>query len=152
MSAARPVHAAVLAALLIALLVGCSGGGSDPKAEFVKAATKVCDDSADEIEVASSAQLTPQSTADQVTQFLAQKLVPLYRKRLDALRALEAPGNDKATITAVLDDQSKVVDAIQADPATYSAVSQDPFTAVDARWDAYGVTACGSRSALPSSS
>jgi hypothetical protein len=141
---------AALAVIVTTLLLACSGGGSDPKAEYVKAASKVCDDSADEIEVA-SAQLTPQSTADQVSQFLAQTLVPLYRKRLDALRALKAPANDQATISAMLDEQSKVVDAIQADPATYTAVSQDPFTAVDQRWDAYGVTSCGSRSALPSS-
>jgi hypothetical protein len=147
-SAAR---AAALAASITLLLLGCSGGGGDPKADYVKAASKVCDDSADEIEVA-SAQLTPQSTADQVSQFLAQTLVPLYRKRLQALRALTVPANDQATITAVLDDQTKVVDAIQADPATFTALSADPFAAVDARWDAYGVTSCGSRSALPSSS
>jgi hypothetical protein len=141
---------AALAVVITGLLLGCSGGGKDPKADFVKAATKVCDASADEIETA-SAQLTPQSTATQVSEFLAQTLVPLYRKRLDALRALTAPANDQATIKSLLDDQAKVVDAIQADSATYTTVSQDPFTAVDTRWDAYGVTACGSRSALPSS-
>jgi len=144
-------RAAALAATMTLALLGCSGGGNDPKASFVKAAAKVCDDSADAIEVA-SAQLTPQSTAEQVSQFLVQTLVPLYRKRLDALRALTVPANDQATINALLEDQRKVVDAIQADPATYTALTQDPFAAVDARWDAYGLTSCGSRSALPSSS
>ena len=147
---ARP--AAIAVAVAVALLVlGCSGkGSSDPKAAFVREATKVCDTSADDIETA-SAQLTPQSTAEQVSAFLKQTLVPLYRKRLDALRALTPPGNDRATISALIDDQAKVVGAIEADPATYTALSADPFSAVDARWDAYGVTSCGSRSALPSS-
>jgi hypothetical protein len=146
----KATSATVLAVIITASLLGCSGG-SDPKADFVKAASKVCDDSADEIETA-SAQLTPQSTADQVSQFLANTLVPIYRKRLDALLALHLPPKDQATITAMLDDQSKVVDAIQANPATFTVAPDDPFTAIDQRWDAYGVTSCGSRPALPSSS
>ena len=146
MSAVRAGVAVAVALMLLA----CSDGTSDPKAGFVRSATAVCDESADAIEVA-SAQLTPQSTEDQVSLFLKETLVPLYRKRIASLRALTPPSGDGATIGALLDDQSKVVDAIEADPKTFTALTTDPFGAVDARWDAYGLTPCGSRAALPSS-
>ena len=72
--------------------------------------------------------------------------------RLDALRALTPPPGDAATIKTLLDDQAKVMDAIEADPNTFTKLAADPFAEVDTRWDAYGLTQCGSRSALPSSS
>jgi hypothetical protein len=143
------VRAGVAIALTLVVL-GCSDSKADPKAGFVKSAAAVCDESADAIEVA-SAQLTPQSNEEQVSTFLEQTLVPLYRKRIDALRALVPPAGDTTTISALLDDQSKVVDAIEADPKTFTALTTDPFAALDARWDAYGLTPCGSRAALPSS-
>jgi hypothetical protein len=144
------VRAGIAVALTLVLLA-CSDSKSDPKAGFVKAATEVCDRSADDIDVA-SAQLTPQSTEEQVSLFLKEKLVPLYRQRIDALRKLAAPEGDRPTILAILQDQSMVVDAIERDPSTFTKLSADPFAAVDARWDAYGLTPCGSRAALPSSS
>jgi hypothetical protein len=134
----------------LTLSLGCSGSKADPKAGFIKAAAAVCDGSADDIEAA-SAQLTPQSTEEQVSLFLKDRLVPLYRQRIDALRKLAPPAGDQATISAILDDQSKVVDSIERDPSTFTALTTDPFSAVDARWDAYGLTPCGSRAALPSS-
>jgi hypothetical protein len=140
-----------LAAALVVALLACSDSKPDSRAAFIASATKVCDGSADDIEVASS-QLTAQSSAEQVSLFLKDTLVPIYRKRIDALRALTAPPGDEATIGSLLDDQAKVVDAIEADPKTYTALASDPFAAVDARWDAYGLTPCGSRAALPSSS
>ena len=144
-----PARTGVALALTL-LVLSCSGGKADPKAGFVKSAVAVCDESAGAIEVA-SAQLTPQSNEDQVALFLKQTLVPLYRKRISALRALVPPAGDQMTIAALLDDQTKVVDAIEADPQTFTKLSTDPFAVVDARWDAYGLTPCGSRAALPSS-
>jgi hypothetical protein len=145
---------AVRAGIAVALaltLVACTDKKSDPKAAFVKAASETCDRSADDIEVA-SAQLTPQSTEEQVSLFLKERLVPLYRQRIDALQKLAPPAGDQATISAILHDQTAVVDAIERDPSTFTKLSADPFAAVDARWDAYGLTPCGSRAALPSSS
>jgi hypothetical protein len=139
-----------LAAAIVLTLLGCSDSTADPKAGFIKSATEVCDRSADDIEVA-SAQLTPQSTEEQVALFLTERLVPLYRQRLDALRKLAPPAGDETTISAILDDQGVVVDAIERDPSTFTKLTDDPFAAVDARWDAYGLTPCGSRAALPSS-
>ncbi|MEY2435794.1 MAG: hypothetical protein QOH64_3434 [Acidimicrobiaceae bacterium] len=139
------------AAAVVVVLLGCSSGKADPRTAFIKSAAKVCDDNATAIEVA-SAQITAQSNEEQVALFLKQTLVPLYRTRLDALRALTPPPGDAATIKTLLDDQAKVVDAIEADPNTFTKLATDPFAQVDTRWDAYGLTQCGSRSALPSSS
>jgi hypothetical protein len=114
---------------------GCSDGDS-----FEDEATEVCDRSADEIRVA-SAQLTPDSTAEQVAAFLHDTYVPLLRERLAALRDLDPPDD----VAQVLDDYAVVLDSIEADPAGFSQRVDDPFADVDARLDEVGLQACGTR-------
>ena len=75
--------------------------------------------------------------------FLSDVLVPRLSQRLDRLEALEPPPDDADELTELLADYRAVVDAIAADPA--AAVAQDdPFAEVDARFDDYGLEACGS--------
>jgi hypothetical protein len=132
----RAAGAAVGAALLVA---ACSGGKS-AKDKWVDASRAACDERAHSVEVA-SAQLTAQSTPEQFTQFFRQFFEPAYRKQLDAQRAAGPPDD---TARALVDDTAKVLDAMAAAPASF-AVAVDPFVDVDARWDAYGLAACGSR-------
>jgi hypothetical protein len=134
----RPVRAATVALALTATLAACSGGSAGD--QWRKAATKACDERASTVLVA-SAQLTGQSTAQQFAQFFTQFFEPAYRKQLDAMRTAGPPDD---TARALVDDTAKVLDSIAADPGSF-AVAVDPFTDVDARWDAYGLAACGSR-------
>jgi hypothetical protein len=130
--------AVVVVALTVALaLLACSDDG-----DFEERAAAVCDESADDISVA-SAQLTSQSTAEQVAAFLHDTYVPELRERLAALRDLDPP----AEVAAALDDYEDVVDSIGADPAAFAGQTADPFADVDARLDELGLEACGSRPA-----
>jgi hypothetical protein len=84
-------------------------------------------------------------TDQQKSFFLKNTLVPAYRSRLDKLRAISPPSADRDTITAILDDQAKIVDAIDANPDQFATQATDPFAPIDSRWDAYGLKQCGSR-------
>jgi hypothetical protein len=135
--------AAVAVTLLVLAGAACSGGST--KDRFIDDATAVCDDSAAAIEVASGATLTPSSTEQQVAAFLKDRYVPLLRTRLDKLRELTPPAADRTTLDAIYADFEAVIDAIHADPVTYTNRADDPFADVEARFDAYGLPACGSR-------
>lgn len=101
---------------------------------------KACDTRYESIRVA-SAQLTPQSTPDQFSAFFKQFFEPAYRKQLDTMRNAGPPDS---TASALVADTTAVLDAINANPGSY-ALAADPFADVDARWDAYGLKACGTR-------
>lgn len=130
--------------MMIAVLLAGSGGCSKSKGDAVQrwkdAAVKACDARYEAIRVA-SAQLTPQSNAEQFSAFYKQFFEPAYRKQLDAMRSAGPPDS---TASALVKDTTAVLDAMSADPASY-AVAADPFADVDARWDAYGLKACGTR-------
>jgi hypothetical protein len=128
------------AVLGTALVVAACSGGSSAKDRWINTSRTACDDRAHTVEVA-SAQLTAQSTAEQFTVFFQQFFEPAYRKQLDAQRAAGPPDD---TARALVDDTTKVLDAMAAAPGSF-AVAADPFADVDARWDAYGLAACGSR-------
>lgn len=129
------------AALLgTALLVAACSSGKSAKAKWIDASRAACDERAGAVQVA-SAQLTPQSTAEQFTVFFQQFFEPAYRKQLDAQRAAGPPDD---TARALVDDTAKVLDSMAAAPGSF-AVAADPFADVDRRWDAYGLAACGSR-------
>jgi hypothetical protein len=128
---------------LLVLVSACSHKSA--KESYISAAAKVCDASAHNIEVA-SVQLTGSAPTNQQTSyFLKNTLVPLYRTRLDQLRALSPPSADHGTINGILDDQARIVDAIEANPDQFATQENDPFAPIDTRWDAYGLKQCGSR-------
>ena len=130
-------------ALAVALVVtlGACGGGQSSAERWKDTARKACDERAETVRVA-SAQLTADSTATQFEAWFRQFFEPAYRKQLDAMRIATPPDDDAR---ALVDDTAKVVDAMAANPGNY-AIAQDPFIAVDIRWDNYGLTACGTRS------
>lgn len=137
-----------IAAFALLALAACSSSGgnssssdrSSAGAEWKTAAAAACDTRAAAIKTA-SAQLTPQSGAEQFAAWFKQFFEPAYRSQLDAQRIAGPPDG---TARALVDDTGKVLDAMAADPGSF-AVAPDPFADVDARWDAYGITACGSR-------
>jgi hypothetical protein len=130
-------------ALLCALaLVGCGSNGRSSADRWRDAASKACDQRADAVLVA-SAQLTAQSTPDQFAAWFRQFFEPAYRAQLDTMRTAGPPDDTARTL---LKETTSVVDTMAADPASF-AVAVDPFATVDAGWDAYGLSACGSRGA-----
>lgn len=135
---------AAIAGLAVVLVAGAAlvlaGRGTSAKDRWKQAAGAACDTRAHAVEVA-SAQLTAQSTPEQFAQFFTRFFEPAYRSQLDAQRRAGPPDDDARALVA---DTAAVLDAMAADPGSF-AVAADPFGDVDARWDAYGLRACGSR-------
>jgi hypothetical protein len=123
-------------------LLGCGGDGRSSADRWRDAATKACDERANAVSVA-SAQLTAETTPEQFALWFVQFFEPAYRAQLASMRAAGPPDD---TASALVDETTKVVDAMAANPATF-AVAVDPFATVDAGWDSYGLAACGSRAA-----
>lgn len=132
--------AVLITAVGLASSAGCGGSGRDAVQRWKDVAVKACDARSESIRVA-SAQLTAQSNAEQFTAFFQQFFEPAYRTQLDAMRRAGPPDS---TASALVADTTAVLDAMKANPASY-AVAFDPFADVDARWDAYGLKACGTR-------
>jgi len=133
-------------ALCIGLLIGgiaLAGrdGGPSAALRWKDTAIKACDERWNAVNVA-SAGLTAQSTADQFAEWFRRFFEPAYRHQLDSMRAAGPPDD---TARALVADTVSVLDAMAASPESF-AVAQDPFSDVDARWDAYGLSACGTRS------
>lgn len=122
-------------------LLSC-GDGRSAADRWRDAATKSCDQRADAVRIA-GAQLTAQSTPEQFAQWFGEFFEPAYRTQLDAMRAAGPPDDTARTL---VEDTTKVVDTMAANPASF-AIAVDPFATVDAGWDSYGLTACGSRAA-----
>jgi hypothetical protein len=114
-----------------------------PRERFVAEATAICEASKHEVDVAFNAQLGGQPTSEQVAAFLSDVLVPQLRDRMDRLGALELPAEDRDELESLFADYRAVIDEVEADPAA-AATRADPFAGVDARFDAYGLEACGS--------
>jgi hypothetical protein len=117
---------------------------SPEKKAFVDAAEAICDDSSARIAAASTAAgLTTSSAPDQITAFIRDRYVPIYRERLDALGALTLPPEDGERMKHLLADSRDSLDKLAADPTAF--LEEDPFDGVDVGFDTYGLTACGSR-------
>jgi hypothetical protein len=114
-----------------------------PRERFIAEATAVCEASKHDIEVGFNAQLGGQPTVEQVAAFLSDVLVPQVRDRFDRLETLELPPDDADELSALFADYRAVVDEIERDPVA-AATRDDPFADVDARFDDYGLEACGS--------
>jgi hypothetical protein len=138
----RELRALALVCALALLGGGCGGGGRSSADRWRDTASKACDQRADAVLVA-SAQLTAESTPEQFAAWFRQFFEPAYRAQLDTMRSASPPDDTARTL---LKDTTAVVDTMAADPASF-AVAVDPFATVDAGWDAYGLTACGSRGA-----
>jgi hypothetical protein len=139
-----PIIGLVLVTLSVsAVVVLVLARRESPKERFVAEATAICEASKHDIEVAFNAQLGGQPSPEQVAVFLSDVLVRQLRDRIDRLDVLEPPPEDADELAELFADYRDVIDGIEQDPA--AAVGQeDPFAGVDARFDDYGLEACGS--------
>jgi hypothetical protein len=144
MSNRLPIVGLVLVTLSVsAAVVVLLARRESPKERFVAEATAICEASKHDIDVGFNANLGGQPTPEQVAAFLGDVLVPQLRDRMDRLEALELPPDDADDLNALFADYRAVIDGIERDPAA-AAAQEDPFADVDARFDDYGLEACGS--------
>jgi hypothetical protein len=139
-----PIIGLVLVTLSVsAVVVLVLARRESPKERFVAEATAICEASKHDIEVGFTAQLGGEPSPEQVAAFLSDVLVPQLRDRMDRLEELELPPGDDDELTELFADYRAVTDDIERDPAA-AALQADPFADVDARFDDYGLEACGS--------
>jgi ABC-type glycerol-3-phosphate transport system substrate-binding protein len=151
--------ALLLPAVALALSLtaaGCGGSDSDSsdggdapasisKADFTEQANTICSDASDELQTA-GAELTDQSTQEEVVAFVTDTAVPSFQAQHDDIEALGAPDGEEDDVQALLDALQDGIDAIDADPEAFVAGGATPFDDANAAADDLGLTDCGSES------
>ncbi|MGH9184235.1 MAG: hypothetical protein ACRD0U_00205 [Acidimicrobiales bacterium] len=141
----RPWFLVLLTVMLVAgLALVVIGGRTSAKDRFTGQAAEICRDSKSSIQEASDAILGTSPSPGAIARFLGGAFTAELRDRMARLRALDLPEDDADEIGALFSDYEAVIETIRADPAAYADQRADPFTDVDARFDAYGLHECGS--------
>jgi hypothetical protein len=121
------------------------GNSSVSKSEFIKNATAVCKDFADQAQAKSSS-LPNTATQQQQAQFVIDELVPLFRQEVQHLRDLDAPAADADTLNQIWDKLDSGADTLEQklkdDPAGAFSGSFDPFKEANQQATAYGLKDC----------
>jgi hypothetical protein len=135
-------------ALVVALAAaGCGAGASSApsKAEYVKQADAVCRAATAKVTTAAAKAFrggTP--TLPQVRAYATHSFFPVIEQELKDLRALTPPDGDRARTTAIYDAVQAGVDRARGNPVLLGiAGARNPFTAANAKANAYGLTVCG---------
>jgi hypothetical protein len=154
----QPSKLSVLAcaALAAGALAACGGGddnkqqfgatvGSGPstltKDQFVQQANQICDQGNKELDTASQA-LGQNPTADQISSFATDTVVPAVERQVSDIRALGAPAGDEEQVNALLDAAQADAEKVKSDPTVLA--NGDPFADANKLADDYGLTSCGS--------
>jgi ABC-type glycerol-3-phosphate transport system substrate-binding protein len=151
--------ALLLPAVALALSLtaaGCGGSDSDSsdggdapasisKADFTEQANTICSDASDELRTA-GAELTDQSTQEEVVAFVTDTAVPNFQAQHDDIEALGAPDGEEDDVQTLLDALQDAIDAIKADPDAFVTGGATPFDDANAAADDLGLTDCGSES------
>jgi len=121
------------------------GSSSVSKSEFIKSATAVCKDFANQAQAKTSS-LPKTATQQQQAQFVIDELVPLFRQEVQHLRDLDAPAADADTLTQIWDKLDSGADTLEQklkdDPAGAFSGSFDPFKDANQQATAYGLKDC----------
>jgi hypothetical protein len=133
---------AALAAIAALLASGCSTdyAGGD-KHEFVAAGNAICRDSGATVKPALDELLERGlPTTSELRAFAGDVAVPSLQERVDRLRRLDPPTEDRDEVDEIIRTYQKGIDQISADPRQLANGS--PFLEANVKAGAYGLTAC----------
>ena len=106
------------------VLAACGGGGGPSKWEYIKKADAICAKANKESEQAvSGAVKNPQNPTPADAQAVIQAILPIFKKNVKDVEALERPDKDKAQL-------KKVFAAADGTVAAYEQAAQDPNAAL----------------------
>jgi hypothetical protein len=154
------VLAAALSGLL--LVAGCgddseaSGGeivvetGSLPKAQFIKRADAICDESIEKVQLAGVAYLRDVEGSDkpyeaqqeEAPKFIETVLAPQFEGQIDQVSSLGAPKGDEEEVAAVLEAMRQTLEEAEAEPVKFLQ-SVNPFEKAEKVGKKYGFENCG---------
>jgi hypothetical protein len=141
-----------IALALSLVATGCSSDSSDggddstasiSKADFTEQANTICSDASAELQTA-GADLTDQSTQDEVVAFVTDTAVPNFQDQHDAIADLGAPDGAEDDVDALLTALQDGIDAIKADPESFVSGDATPFEDANAAASELGLTDCAS--------
>jgi len=142
------------ATLAVALSLGLAACGSSDdssdngdvltNAELVSKADAICTKYSDKLsKIQKDSGLNAQSTAADVTAFISDDIVPLYKDQIDELRTLQPNDDDADSYNAVIDTLESELKVVEDDPEG-SLKSQDPFAEASKKAKDFGLESCGS--------
>ncbi len=131
-----------VALLVAALAAGCSADyAGDSKDDFLAAGNDVCKTTGATVMPAlKELQGEGLPNRAEVRGFVGDVAVPALQKRVDRLRQLEVPADDRGEIDEIISDTQRAINAIRDNPA--QLVDADPFLDANANARAYGLTSC----------
>jgi hypothetical protein len=149
-------HVALLAALALLVPIGCGSDGSDSggsgstdltRAEFIKKAEAICEQTDKAQEAAQRAFQKKYPEADSTTPWEEKIIVvaglPPVQKEAEALGALPVPSGDEEEIQAIVESMEDGVDGARSNPASLlQEGSVGPFTEAVKLAREYGFKAC----------
>lgn len=151
----RAVAAAAL--VLVALLVaGCGSSSSSSsstaaakpqltKAQFIAQGNAICAQGNKNLAGPEKA-LGTSPTDAQFAAFITGPFKSEIQRQIDAIRALNAPSAEQATIKRIFDLAQSELDQVTSDPKAAKTATVSPFKEFGAAAHAYGLTVCASES------
>lgn len=135
--------------LAAALLLGCGSGDYSStdqpltRSEFVKQANEICNAANEVLRAAMVEAFPADRKLDDATgiAFTHKTWIPNLRQQVRDLRQLNPPQADRRRIDSMLNQLTRLISRLEADPAL---ASSGLFDRVTRRLTAYGIGPCGS--------
>lgn len=90
-----------------------------------------------------TAELTSDSTEEQVLAFVTDVMIPEFENMIGEIRDIGFPEADEALLDGLMDETEVELDKLKQDPATILTAEESPFASIDSRLLDYGLTVCG---------
>lgn len=148
---------AVIGMLVVLLVAGCGGSGSDSstgpaisKAAFIKKADAVCTGGNKRMEVAFAHFLKENKNVRHPTdadyeELVGKVLVPNVNQEIKEIRALGAPDGDEDRVSGFLEALEEGIEVAERDPKVVISSSEAVFGISSRLAREYGLEVCSSR-------
>lgn len=135
---------AVLAAVALTAIAGCQSGEAVlSREEYVEQGNAICTDMNAEIMAAATGQGGEWPPAGPEGDALFQTVMTSIGGALDELDALEGPADMVAEMDAIAAEARTIRTAVETEGAeAFFATDEDPWEAINPRFEALGLTAC----------
>lgn len=145
------VGAATLAVVLSLGLAACgssddSGDSGDTltNSELVAQADQICKDYNDQLlQIQEDSKLDASSSKEDITSFISDDLVPLYKDQVDELRGLSPNEDDSEAYNEIVDTLESELQTVEDDPSA-ALDESNPFGGATAKAKEFGLEVCGS--------
>lgn len=129
---------ALIVALLVTSVAGCDGDERTPaptKEEFIAQAEAICSAADRDLRAAGEGVYTGDGLDEQEAAVVEKRVIPIFQREVDELRALTPPRGDEETIGAALSAAERDLGDLIEDPNTVPKGWQE-FTR---RFERYGM-------------